>query len=96
MNIDLSKAYAVINKEEGEAIVYTAQDFIVLNTEDVRRLYYAVLGIQMPDTTIKEQITNQRATSTISVDVPEDILLVEKIIDEMKKRLKGYLKDDRD
>jgi len=82
MNIDLTKAYAVINKEEGEAIVYTAQDFIVLNTEDIRKLYYAVLGIEMPDTTIKKQIANQRMTSTISVDVPEDILLVEKIIED--------------
>lgn len=56
--------------------------------DDVRDMYYDVLGIpKHPDQlTVKEEVDRVTADSHISVDVPEDILKVERVFELMKRK----------
>ena len=51
---------------------------LVLTSDAVRRMYYGVLGIRHPSGTLREYVESDVNPLSISVDVPEDVLRVER------------------
>jgi len=82
VQLNLLPIMAKINRDQGRVYIRG----FPLDVEDVRRLYYGVLGIKMPPTTIKQEVAEQTITGHISVDVPEDILKVEKVIKAIEEK----------
>jgi hypothetical protein len=61
---------------------------VTFSKDQIRELYYAVLGIQMPGTCLDEEF--QRTLTCLpkhlSVDVPEDAVKCEIVIENMRER----------
>ena len=61
-----------------------------VSKEKIRRMYYKVLGLRMPDKTLDDELADVRYGSygdvaTFSVDRPEDILVLEKLLEEQEE-----------
>ncbi len=56
------------------------EDSFTLNHEQIRKLYCKVLGVPYSDETIDQELSKVDVNSQPSVDMPEDILKVEKVL----------------
>ena len=66
---------------DGYVLMRTKSRLIKLKADDVRRLYYAVLGIKMLDGSLKEYVNAPVSNPQgLTVDVPEDVLRVERYL----------------
>jgi hypothetical protein len=66
---------------------------ITLDADAVRRLYYAVLGIEYTGGSLADMLENCHPCQRLSVDVPEDILRCERIAvlrKNVDRRIKDY------
>ena len=63
-----------------EALIHLTPDLAIkLSWDDLRWLYYKALGLDAPTETLDSEIENQ-PLKLISVDMPEDILKIERIL----------------
>ena len=66
---------------DGCAYFYTEDDVYKFSADDLRRVYCAVLGIELWGTTIQEELDAVNKHSYISVDMPEDVLKARKVME---------------
>ena len=66
----------------GDEKLYLAHggDYWVLTLDDVRRMYYVVLGMDPPLRPLQAEIDALRKTSIVAVDEPADVRKVEHVM----------------
>lgn len=72
----------------GIAILHHKNWQISINADEIRRLYYKVLGIQIGDDRSLIEIV-ESAQGMVDVDVPEDILRAEHVLKKSAEKQKG-------
>ena len=68
----------------GVAVLHGDKWELCIDADQVRRLYYAVLGLKIGDDRPLEQIVSS-SKGKIDIDFPEDILRVEHVLKGKKK-----------
>ena len=52
----------------------------VVPFDEIRRLYYNALGLEVPGTTLAEELDGLSSDDCPVVDMPEDVLKVERVL----------------
>ena len=66
---------------DGVAYFYTDTDTWAMSADDLRRVYCAVLGVELWGTTIQQELDAVNKHTHVSVDMPEDVLKAKKVME---------------
>ena len=77
--------YEKLRPGTGHVVIEGKKEKIVFNKDQVRQVYFAVLGLKMPEDCLDKefQAVLERPTRNISVDLPEDVVKAEITIEAL-------------
>lgn len=69
----------------GHLIIHGEKERLVFNKDQIREMYFAVLGLRMPENCLDEefQLFFETCPRHISVDLPEDVVKAEIVIKKL-------------
>lgn len=79
--------YEKVKPDTGHLIIEGEKERIVFNKDQIREMYFAVLGLQMPESCLDAefQAVFEKCPRHISVDLPEDVIKAEIVIERSGK-----------